>query len=289
MRAGFGMLVFVLLIFAILNNAFNLINDGTLFFDDFNDNEKDFSKWKEIYTDGIWEEKNGRAEFQLYEPGSGTVYEGIESIEFSALLNPYTPLTVNWDLITDAGSTNWAGRIYMEITDGTNWIWGMYHRFRGATMFMDSNDEDYTVLAYRPDGSWSNTLQIFSDRYIIDMGGDTKMVYDNVFPPAVTLKLRIYIANSGSQPQLYMRSAFDNIVVTYEEPPSNFALIFGRIENLSIAGKYASFDAIHVTAVKATPPFIKAYGEGEKIGIIGRGTGVIGENFVFGVYRIVEL
>ena len=58
-------------------------NRDIIFTDDFNDNIKDYSKWTEIYTEGIWEEINQRAEFQCYESGdSSNRYEGIESSEF---------------------------------------------------------------------------------------------------------------------------------------------------------------------------------------------------------------
>jgi len=263
--------------------------EEVIFKDDFNDNSKDYSKWEEIYTDGTWEEKNGRAEFKLNEPGYGTAYEGIESIQFSVFLNPLTPLNISWDIVTDIGSTGWAGRIYLEVTDGTNWIRAIYHRYREATMFMDSNDEkERYINEYKPEGKWHNLMQIYSDRYIIQMGGDsTGEIKDAIFPPDAKLRIRIYIANSGSQPQLYMKSAFDNILVTFKKPEAPLSLILGKISNLtSYEEKIVTFNADFVILISSSPPFIRLYNSGEKLFILEpkRG-GIITLNYIFGFFR----
>jgi hypothetical protein len=195
-----------------------------LFYDDFNDNEKDFTKWKEYYTDGFWTESNQRCEFMVWEPGyGGRNKEGIESNEFIAPLSEDTPLVVKWDIITDIYSTNWAGKIFLEITDGVNWLWARFHRFQLATHFMDSNDETYTYLStYKSNGYWSNEIQIFSDRYIVKMGGDSSgTIYDSLFTPNSPLRIHIYIICAGEKPWLFQRSGFDNVIVSIGNPGSN--------------------------------------------------------------------
>jgi len=261
-----------------------------IFQDDFDDNSKDYSKWSEIYTDGEWEERNGRAEFKLNEPGYGTAYEGIESTEFSVLLNPITPLNISWDIITDVGSTGWAGRIYLEVTDGTNWIWAMYHRYRGAIMFMDSNDEEAKYInEYKPEGEWHNLIQIYSDRYVIQMGGDsTGEIKDGIFSPGAKLRIRLYIADSGSQPGLYMKCAFDNILVTFEKPEVPISLIFGKISNLTAyENEMVTFNADFVVAIPIFPPSFNMYHSGEKMFILEpKRTGVITLHYIFGLFKV---
>lgn len=265
--------------------------ENVIFYDDFNDNSKDYSKWKEIYTDGIWEEKNGRAEFTLHEGGDKTAYEGIESISFSVFLNPLTPLNISWDIITDIGSTGWAGRIYMEVTDGTHWIWAMYHRYREATMFMDSNDEEAKYInEYEAEGELHNLMQIYSDRYIVYMGGRSSgVIEESIFPPDAELKVRIYIADSGSQPDLYMKSAFDNVFVTFEEPHLGISFIMGKIENLTSYGEdIVTFNANFVILLHLLPPSIDIYDSGEKLILLEpkRGAGIVTINYIFGVFHV---
>jgi PKD repeat protein len=205
-------------------------DEGVIFFDDFNDNIKDYTKWTEIFADGEWEEINQRCEFKLYEPGRN-VYQGIKSTNFTVQLNPNTPLIVNWDLISDIGSTNWAGVISLKLTDGTNYIKAGYWRWESATLVRDSDDDDWTYLdGNTPDGTYNSEIQVYSDRYIVRIGEDTSpIVYQSIFTPGLPLYIEIYLASGGSQPNLYLKSGFDNILVQFEdyipnEPPT--ALFF---------------------------------------------------------------
>jgi hypothetical protein len=178
-----------------------------LFIDDFNDNQKDIEKWTEIYTDGIWEEKNQRCEFQMYEPGTGHWNEGIESYEFIVPLNSFSPLIIKWDIICDIASTNWAGGINLMVSDGANWLRAAYSRWTLSTFYRDSNDEAKNYLNKdKPYGTYSNEIQLFSDRYIVTMDTDTSgPIYDTLFKPGIPLTVRIYIGSGGEQPWLYFR------------------------------------------------------------------------------------
>jgi hypothetical protein len=201
----------------LLSTHTTLMSEETiLFYDDFDDNEKNYTKWTEIYTDGAWTESNQRCEFMVWEPGYGyRNKEGIESIEFDASYSQDNPLVITWDIITDIYSTNWAGKIFLKITDGTNWLWARFHRYQLATHFMDSNDDTHTYLStYKPNGYYSNEIQIFSDRYIVKMDGDSSgEIYDSLFTPGTPLKVCIYIICAGEQPWLFQRSGFDNVKV----------------------------------------------------------------------------
>ena len=200
-------------------------NRDILFYDDFNDNIKDYSKWTEIYTEGTWEEINQRTEFKVNEcpPPNYERHEGIERSDFSVSLSSSQPVIVSSDMISNIGSIGWVGYLYLEITDGTNWIWARFHRFQLATHFMDSNDATYTYLStYKPDSSWSNEIQVFSDRYIVKMAGDSSgEIYDTIFTPDSPLRVCIYIICAGEKPWLFQRSGFDNVKVTIDKQKSN--------------------------------------------------------------------
>ena len=187
-----------------------------LFSDDFDDNSKDFNKWTEVFTEGVWDEQNQRVEFQLYEPGPRPhKFEGLESTEINTQLNPVSPLIINWDIITNIKSTNWAGSMFLKMTDGTNWLKAEYSRWLKATRYQDSNDGDRIILNdNKPYGTYSNEIQLFSDRYIIKMDTDsTGPIYDTLFSPETPLKVQIYIESGGDQTDLYFRSGFDNVIV----------------------------------------------------------------------------
>jgi hypothetical protein len=187
-----------------------------LFSDDFDDNSKDFNKWTEVFTEGLWVEQNQRAEFQLYEPGPGPhKFEGLESTEINTQLNTVNPLIINWDIITNIKSTNWAGSLFLKITDETNWLKAEYSRWLKATRYQDSNDGERIILNdNKPYGTYSNEIQLFSDRYIIQMDTDsTGPIYDALFSLGTPLKIQIYIESGGDQTDLYFRSGFDNVIV----------------------------------------------------------------------------
>ncbi len=271
----------------------NRYGSTILFEDDFNDNEKDFTKWTEIYFDGAWTESNQRCEFMVWEPGyGGRNKEGIESHEFNYLLTTDIPLVVTWDIITDIYSTNWAGKLFLEVTDGINWIWARFHRFQLATHFMDSNDGSYTYLStYKPDGKWSNEIQIFSDRYIIKMAGDSSgKIYDTIFTPGLPLKVRIYIICAGEQPQLFQRSGFDNVIVSIGEqeskPDVKKAVICGRIQNLIKNEDLIKFDAIRTRVLTFNPFSLNTYTNEGTIVTFGSKIGILTYNFALGFFNI---
>jgi hypothetical protein len=203
-------------------NILNSVSDGegTLFSDNFDDNTKNFSKWTEIYTDGTWEEINQRAEFQCYESGDGSNrYEGIESSAFTVSLSPTESVNINWDVITKiAGTISSVGQPKVSVTDGTHWIEASYDRWNDKTKYRDSTyppGEIWTILETgKGDGSWSNEIEIFSDRYYVTMDSvGSGPVYHTIFSSNPTLKVQIFIAIGGSNSLLYLRSGFDNVIV----------------------------------------------------------------------------
>ena len=200
-------------------NTYNILNtnfDDIIFFDDFDDNTKDMNKWTEVYTEGIWEETNGRAEFQANE--GHTKYEGIESSEFTVSLSSTQSIVITWDVITDIDhyeDWQWVGDPYLNISDGTNWILTKYSRYHNDLMYRDSNDLEYITLEDNQlDGTWSNEIEIYSDRYSVRMDSyESGWVYDSLFSSNPTLTVKIYISNGGDYPDFWWRAGFDNVKV----------------------------------------------------------------------------
>ena len=211
----------------VINKNINNVNTsrGVIFSDDFNDNTKDYSKWTEILTNGTWQEINQRTEFQLYEnSGHGERYEGIQSSEFTVTLTPNNFVSFSVDIISDIAHSpyQWVGLPWLEIREDSNhWIKAGYNRETNALWVRDSNDPSYVTIGSRADGTWSNEIEVFSDRYKVDMGTySSGWKLDSIFSSSTpTLKVRIYIQLGGDY-SLYWRAGFDNVVVLVNDPPN---------------------------------------------------------------------
>jgi hypothetical protein len=90
----------------------------SLFFDDFNDNTKDMTKWTEEFTDGSWWEDNQQTEFRIYESHSWS-YEGISSIGIPVSLEE--PLVIECIMDTYINSNGgFVGQPHFKVVDGNN-------------------------------------------------------------------------------------------------------------------------------------------------------------------------
>jgi len=193
-----------------------------VFNDNFNDNNKDDTKWTEIYNEGEWWERNQRAEFRLYE--GGNTREGIESSEFTVSLSTTQSVIFTVDMISDIDhyeSWQFVGGLCMEITDGTNYIKATFGRHEDELKFRDSNDDTYTILKdfiLDHEGEWSNTIQVFSNKYMVEMDGkESGWIHDSIFSDNPTLTVRIYIELSGDYEDFWWIAGFDNVVVEGQE------------------------------------------------------------------------
>jgi len=220
-----GLLIGIVLLFVgtsvIPNITKNVKADPTeIFFDNFNNYIKDHSKWTEIYTDGTWKEINQRVEFKCYESGdSSNRYEGIQSSAFTVSLSSTESVIINWDVITKiAGTTSSVGQPRVRVTDGNNWIETTYERFYDRTKYRDSTypqGEIWTILETgKGDGSWSNNIEIFSNRYSVTMDNvGSGPVDKTLFSSNPTFKVQIFIVIGGSHSLFPLRSGFDNVIV----------------------------------------------------------------------------
>jgi hypothetical protein len=205
---------------------------GTLFYDGFDDNRKDQNKWTPLCGSGVWEERNQRMEFQVYEticPVPDAV--GIESTPIGAYVNADVPVTVSFFLKSDIGSTSWNGHPCFELSDGVNWLKIQYEMrppgedpsfssqagFEGqpSRTYIEDSAGNVTVMHYQYPGEWWTQVDIYDDRYRVKIGFQDSGWVD--YRPAgggdyATLKF--YLKTEGRQPDLYARCGFDEVRVT---------------------------------------------------------------------------
>lgn len=191
---------------------------GVLFEDDFNDNTKDTSKWSEIDSQGEWWEINEIC--QLYLIGSGNpISEKIESNTIQVRVSQDLPLIISIDMNTKVSSNTEEGRIHFKVDAGLNWVWTVYDRANDYLLVKDSNDADWTIIGHRGDGTWDNEVQIFPDRYYVQMDGfNSGWVIDSLFSSTTQLKMVLYIELDASLDQ-YINVGYDNAKVEIENRP----------------------------------------------------------------------
>jgi len=196
-----------------------------IFSDDFNDNQKDYNKWNEIYSNGTWEETNGRTEFKLIESGEIRVRsEGIQSKSVVAAIGGDEPwdnrVKLTWTMYPKIDATSSEGKIAMKITDGRNYIVMEYDRIGGIVKSYDSlgNEE-----VFGGDEPWDNKLEISGDRYFVTMNDWEATVYASIFTDrSITLNIQLFMELDGSTRDKYLRSGFDDIIMsqlTGNQPP----------------------------------------------------------------------
>jgi hypothetical protein len=201
-------------------------SDDILFSDDFNDNQKDYNKWNEIYSNGTWEETNGRAEFKLIESGgTGVRSEGIQSKSVVAAIGGDEPwdnrVKLTWTMYPKIDATSPEGKIAMKITDGRNYIVMEYDRIGGIVKSYDSLGNEEVCIG--GDEPWDNKLEICGDRYFITMNDWEATVYASIFTDrSITLNIELFMELGGSTRDKYLRSGFDDIIMsqlTGNQPP----------------------------------------------------------------------
>jgi hypothetical protein len=208
--------------------------DDILFSDDFNDSIKDSNKWMEIYSNGIWEETNGRAEFRLIESGgAGARSEGIQTKAIAAMIGGDEPwdnkVKVTWTMYPKIDATSSEGKVAMKITEGRNYIVVEYDRTGGVARCYDNLGHNEVCIG--GDEPWDNKLEIIGNKYFITMNKQSATVDASIFSTGtVTLRIQLFIELAGSTRTNYLRSGFDDIIVrqiTAENQPPNAPTIDG--------------------------------------------------------------
>lgn len=300
MKKIIGIFIMIFLICILLTTAFQSIvskpinskykinnykDKFIIFSDDFDDNIIDYLKWDEIYTDGLWDEINQRCEFKVNESSS----EGIESVSFNVFLNPVTPLIISCDFLTDLGGTTIEGNIYLEITNGENWIKAEYSKYRQETSFCDSNDKGITKISNQKEANFKTEIHVFSDRYIVNMDGKSSdVIYDQILNPDDRLKIRIVLINSDTNPYLYQHSGFDNVEVSFIQHEIVPVYLFGMIEDLNKHFDFYIIESINVIEFSLFPLSFYKYPSGEKLVLYGHHIGLLSNNRVIGGFNIVK-
>jgi hypothetical protein len=98
-------------------------------------------------------------------------------------------------MISKISSSSEYGQIrFCAIDDDENSVTTNYWRFPNELMFMDSNDQDWNVFGSRGDGSWSNQIEIYANKYRVQMAGfDSGWVYDPIFSSSSEVKIVLFI------------------------------------------------------------------------------------------------
>jgi len=212
--------------------------DDILFSDDFNDNSKDYNKWTEIYSNGIWEETNGRAEFQLIESGgTGAHSEGIQSKAIQAMVGGDEPwenrVKVSWKMYPKIDATASEGKVAMKITEGRNYIVVEYDRTGGVARCYDNLGNNEVCIG--GDEPWDNKLEIIGNKYFITMNMQSFTVDSPIFSSGqVTLRIELFVELAGSTRTKYLRSGFDDIIISQlgdNQPPDKPTCTYNKIRD----------------------------------------------------------
>jgi hypothetical protein len=219
-----GTITFFIIVSMIPNicgNSIIKINRDVLVFDDFNDNIKNTELWEEYNSQGQWYEQNQRTEILVNSAG-GPQREAIETIFIpNVKITEDIPLTVSVDMISNVQSTTDLGQLRFHVTDGSNYIMASYTREDNRLRLIDYNDPGYTIIGSRDDGSWSNQIEIYSNRYQVHMDEfSSGWIYDNIFSTDSQIKIRIGIKLEESA-GTYLKAGFDNALIegTANQPP----------------------------------------------------------------------
>lgn len=183
-----------------------------IFFDDFDDNEKDFDVWTEINSNGVWEEVNQRTEFTLQGVGN-PIREAIESIYFPVEITEEKSAIISFDIISDISSNIGVGQFRFYVWDNNgNYVMTSYYRPENKLQYIDKNKEDWVPFGSRDDGTWNNNIEIYSNRYRIKMSGfDSGWVDSQLFSSSNSIK--VGLVNKLEWPSGSWTGGYDNVFI----------------------------------------------------------------------------
>ena len=100
--------------------------------------------------------------------------------------------------------------------------------------------------------------------------------------PVIGYKLSLKINNYS-----YLKSDFNKIKVTFQEPPTIRALIIGRIENLIFYSDIAIFRAIKIRVITFNPFSFITYSSVIMLVSLISKIGILTTNFVLGLFHVI--
>jgi hypothetical protein len=208
---------------SISGNNINKINNivksqpapEVLFYDDFNDNTKDMTKWTEEYTEGTWWEQNQQTEFHIYETTGTWHYQGITSKAIPVSIEE--PLVVECIMDTYIDSNGgYVGQVHFRLVDANdenNWI-RVYYRRDTNQIFVQDSVETLMDIGTNDEFRFKVTITIEADKYLVEVGPYTSgWISQSVFPTEFGLKMKLYIRQAGSTPGLWWIAGFDDVAV----------------------------------------------------------------------------
>ncbi len=269
-----------------INDRCNLLEETILFHDDFDDNTKDYDKWTENWTDGIWDEVNQRVEFQCNEH-IPTYIEGIESKLLFADISTDTPLEVTGEMISHLSHYGgYVGKLILKIVDDSgNYILLMYRRSQDSLEVTDSQGSK-KILFYLGETStpWELNITIFSNRYrAIVHGYDSGWIENSIFSGGTILRVQLIMNINGDYPSFWWRAGFDNIVVRGEVFEPKTSILIGKLDNLNTVGDFITFNAVNIRCIQFGPFSFIRYSSGEKLKLSTDYFGILNPKFVLAI------
>jgi hypothetical protein len=237
-----------------------------LFFDDFNDNKKDYTKWTEIFNDGSWYETRRQTEFYVRAPEPDSYPEGIISasinqqtdfnfdesgtkIHYQGIKSTCIPVIQNDDpliircimdtCIACESRFNGGHFYYMVSNDNqSNFISLKYLRESNQIILNDSAGTT-KIIGTSGDYRYKTTITLHSDRYRVEVGHFTsEWINQTIFPSEFTMRLKFWLKISGQSDDNWFRAGFDSVVVEKEKGGSNKPKRPSGPTNIKAGGTY---------------------------------------------------
>lgn len=215
-------------------------NVRTIFYDDFNDNEKDFNKWSEIFSNGDWWERNGQAEFRLHEASPSWLSEGIETIGIT-VTTQNEPLIIECIIDTFVDNypdpySQWVGQTHLRIVDSenpNNSFIDLYYSRGNDEIILEDTMGTSISLGSTDEFRSKAIITIEKDRYQVELGPYVSgWIANAIFPTKFTVKIQIYIILAGDYPDYWWSAAFDDVGMQGRK--TNNDNQFQNIENISL-------------------------------------------------------
>jgi len=204
-----------------------LLTRDVLFFDDFNDNTKDYTKWTEAISDGEWWERNQQTEFRLYEGAPRA-----ELIRSKGIPVELQDNSLVVECIMDTFVDNYPDPYFQYVGQPHIQIWDssdpygknidVRYRRDIDQIFVADSTGTYMSIGSTDEFRFRVVITVYSDKYQVEVGPYTSgWISKSIFSSTFTLELRLWIELAGSNPGYWWMAAFDDVIITSEPGGSN--------------------------------------------------------------------